>query len=154
MPLIIDDDKLHFGRLTSFDIILDKLNEANARISPLLYDFANTMNTLQSIMTENEILINKFITFMLSIGWPPPLNLTIHQISLILAALDNTKSELIITEIENVLIQIYDEEKLSTKLNNWKNNKLLNHRLEIIDAVIHSHIFDNYWLSITAKTAR
>jgi len=122
--------------IKSMEHVYNEINLATAKFSVM--------------MTEWEKTTNKFITLMLEIGWPPPVELMPHQMEIIIQVYESDKSAGIIDEIEKILVHNYDTENLIKKLNKWKANLLLKNRHEILEEIIEAHLNKKYWLSVPA----
>lgn len=110
--------------------------------------FRKALEVSAKVMSGLELVTNEFLYIMLSIGWPPPVDLPIEQMMTIVKAFKMDNSDSGIRKIENHLILFYDRKIIDDILDSWKNNILLKNRLPILEAVIHAHHDKNYWLSV------
>jgi hypothetical protein len=108
--------ELHYNMLSQkikFDEIVSKLSET-------MHPIEKQSKEVVEQMTNIEQRVNTFITLMLSLGWPPPLDLDLRQIELILKAYEESKGDDIINYINEFLVNYYDEKILTEKLTLWK----------------------------------
>jgi len=128
--------------LNDFNRIFYYLHQASfAKIDKVMKDIALNMMI-------SDALNNQFITLMLGIGWPPPIELMDYQIDIIIKVYEKNKSKKVVNEIEKILLECYGEENLRNKLRKWKVNPLLSMRYQILEQVIEAHINKKYWISV------
>ena len=144
---LILEDKL---RELQNAILIQKiqLDEIVSKLSTITYPFEEITRKITVQMTKIEITVNTFITLMLSLGWPPILDLKPHQMELIIEKYKEAKGDDINIHINDFLLSFYDEKTLNEKLDLWKTKDWLRTRIPILEAVIKAHLNGNYWLSV------
>ena len=114
-------------------------------------DFYKILNEIKEFCEKIGDIENKFAAIMLELDWPPPIDLPLDMAINIIKEYDSISDKKQVgTKIREILIDYYDNEVILDMLNSWKNKKLLEKRIHILDAAITAHCSGNYILSIPA----
>ncbi|MCX6343916.1 MAG: hypothetical protein NT018_02435 [Armatimonadetes bacterium] len=92
--------------------------------------------------------IRNAFPFLLSYGWPPPVELGLGDLRTIMRDQSENDEPAIGRAIEKLVLSCYGNDKLERIHENWEHRLFLKHRLPILRAVMDAHISKNYWLSV------
>jgi hypothetical protein len=144
--LILEDKLREFQNAILIQKI--QLDEIVSKLSTVIYPFEEITRKVTEQMTKVEITVNTFVTLMLSLGWPPLLDVDPQLMEIIIKAYNENKEDNLIQDVNTFLLEFYDEKILFDKLSDWKNKDWLKNRIPILEAVIEAHLNGNYWLSV------
>lgn len=90
--------------------------------------------------------LEKFYEMMRELGWPPHGEMNVAEAKRIVEA-DITEKEELEKMINDYYLRKFNVEVISSFLVKWKENKLIEKRIPILEQAISAHISGNYFLS-------
>lgn len=113
------------------------------------FEYYKNLQKIYDNFNKTNQISNQFALILIEFGWPPVLDIFSNQVEDIIKMYETEESkDKIEGEIGGLFVNFYTEERLKRKLDEWKNNELLNDRIYILKTAVEAHIKENYVLVV------
>lgn len=136
------------GRMVTMlkQVDYSSLTRAIASIQSPFLKLSEEIAKTQKYFKEADNIIREANTILFNLGWWIYPEWAFPSLSKIINAHKEGKDN----EIEKAIINYFDDKKLDEMFNNWKHNKRLTQRIQILEQAVWAHKQGKYILSICA----
>ena len=130
----------------AFEQVNNLFNEIKNQYSSI-FNFEEISKVIERL-SEFDGELEKFKAIIMSLGFPPHMELLPYDISRIVSIYNKYGEEKAKEETYNIYLQYFNNENIKDMSNEWFETDIVKKRKDIINQAINAHIQGNYYLSI------
>ena len=142
---------IHRSLNKKFEEIRKMFNKSTKDMFENLGDvLRESLRQVTKVVEEHGEKYNKIPLILFQLGWPPFKKIPVIMMDYIIKEFEEKEISEVKKEVDELITDYYEENKIINIAKSWRKNKELNNRIHILNSVIEAHIEEKYNLSIPA----